>query len=123
MLSTPNSQAVEFSIDEDSMTARQRRQSETMGPDWVVAIAMGDVGWLPHTENVLAAYGALLDPASIGSARWQSSSRLEFSQRTRPREFMRSDPPEVVYEVALQGDGSDLGWSLNGVGRIDCIGP
>ncbi len=46
---------VEYAIDEPAMTARQLRKSETMGPGRGVSIAMGDVDWLPRTENVLVA--------------------------------------------------------------------
>ena len=37
-----------------------------MGLERVISIAMGDVDWLPATENVLVAYGALLHPDSLG---------------------------------------------------------
>lgn len=117
------SRAVEYEIDEDNMTARQLWQSESMGPDRVIAIAMGDVDWLPRTENVLVAYGALLDPASLGKVDWMSSSRQQFSQWTRMREYKRTDPPEVVFEVALESDRPGLGWTLFGAERIDRVGP
>ena len=78
--------AVEYEIDETAMTARQLWQSETMGPQRAISIAMGDVDWLPETENVLVAYGALLDPDSLGNVGWPSSSRQQFSQWTRLRE-------------------------------------
>lgn len=46
-----------------------------MGPDRVVATAMGDVDWLPKTENVPTAHGALLDADSLGVVEWMSISR------------------------------------------------
>ena len=115
--------AVEYEIDDEDMTARQLWQSESMGPDRVIAIAMGDVDWLPRTENVLVAYGALLGPASLGKVEWVSSSRQQFSQWTRMHEYKRTDPPEVVFEIALESDRPGLGWTLFGAERIDRVGP
>ncbi len=115
--------AVEYAVDGEAMTARQLWQSEVMGPDRVISIAMGDVDWLPATENVLVAYGALLHPDSLGKVGWESSSRQQFTQWTRLREYKRADPPEVVYEIVMKGDRPDTGWTLFGAERIDRIGP
>ena len=98
-------------------------QSEAFGPDRVIAVAMGDVDWLPETGNVLVAYGALLDPEAIGEVEWPSGSRLRFNQWTRLREYRRTDPPEVVYEVVLETGEPDLGWTLFGAERIGRVGP
>ena len=117
------SRAVEFAIDESDMTVRQVWKSEAMSPDRVIAVAMGDADWLPKTENVLVAYGALLHPDSIGKVTWEPASRLTFSQWTRLREYVRSDPPEVVYEIVLKVDEPDMGWTLFGAERIDRVGP
>ena len=115
--------AVEYAIDGEAMKARQLWQSEAMGPDRVISIAMGDVDWLPATENVLVAYGALLHPDSLGKVAWESSSRQQFKQWTRLREYKRVDSPEVVYEIVMKGDLPDTGWTLFGAERIDRVGP
>lgn len=117
------SRAVEYEIDEENMRVRQLWQSEQEGPDSVVSIAMGDVDWLPVTENILVAYGAILDPDTIDQVDWPSDSRLQFNQWTRLREYVRSDPPEVVYEVVLDTGTDDMGWTLFGAERIDRVGP
>ena len=117
------SRAVEYEIDEENMRVRQLWQSEQEGPDSVVSIAMGDVDWLPETENILVAYGAILDPDTIDQVDWPSDSRLQFNQWTRLREYVRSDPPEVVYEVVLDTGTDDMGWTLFGAERIDRVGP
>ena len=117
------SRAAEFRIDEESMTVTQVWKSEEMSDDRVIAVAMGDADWLPSTENVLVAYGALLHPDSIGKVTWEPASRLAFSQWTRLREYVRSDPPELVYEVVLKADEPDMGWTLFGAERIDRVGP
>lgn len=117
------SRAVEYAIDPQAMTVKQVWQSEEMAPDRVISIAMGDADWLPETENVLVAYGALLTPESLGKVGWESSSRQQFSQWTRLREYKRSNPPEVVFEVVMKSDDPQMGWTLFGAERIDRVGP
>ena len=43
-------------------------------------------------------------------------------QWTRLREYRRTDPPEVVYEVVLETGEMDLWWTLFGAERIDRVG-
>lgn len=117
------SRAVEYAIDEENMTVREKWESESFGPERVVSVAMGDVDWLPQTENVLVAYGALLVPESFGKIGWQSSSRLQFSQWTRMREYKRTEPPQVVFEIVLRSEDPAMGWTLFGAERIDRVGP
>jgi len=117
------SRAVEYAIDEENRTVRELWQSEQNDEDRVISIAMGDVDWLPETENILVAYGALLTPESIDKTTWEARSRQGFSQWTRLREYVRSDPPEVVYEIEIKSDDPDLGWTLFGAERIDRVGP
>jgi len=112
---------VEYEIDEESMVVRQLWQSEQQGPNSVVSFAMGDVDWLPETHNILVAYGAILDGRTLDQ--WRPESRVEFNQWTRLREYVRSSPPEIVYEVVLDGGRDDIGWTLFGAERIDHVGP
>ena len=116
------SRAVEYEIDEEQMKVREIWASEEMGPERVVSIAMGDVDWLPKTGNVLVAYGALLDPEFLRQMRWQSQSRQQFSQWTRLREYKRTNPAEVVWEIVLK-DEAPMGWTLFGAERLPGVGP
>ena len=108
---------MEYEIDEENMRVRQLWQSEQAGPDSVISIAMGDVDWLAETENILVAYGAILDRETLDQVDWRADSRLLFNQWTRLREYVRSDPPEVVYEVVLDTGNQERTWA----GR--CSGP
>ncbi|MDE0124981.1 MAG: hypothetical protein OXN97_10440 [Bryobacterales bacterium] len=94
-----------------------------MGSDRVIAIAMGDVDWLPKAENLPTAHGALLDADSLGFGGWMSISPSQFTQWTRMREHRRSVPSETVCEAAIESDRPDLGWTLFGAGGIDRVGP
>ena len=84
---------------------------------------MGDVDWLPETQNILVAYGAILDRESLGQVSWRPETRLQFNQWTRLREYVRSNPPEIVHEVVLDSGRDDIGWTLFGTERIDRVGP
>jgi hypothetical protein len=116
------SRAVEYEIDEEQMSVREIWASERMGPERVVSIAMGDVDWLPKSENVLVAYGALLDPEFLGQMRWEAQSRQQFSQWTRLREYKRTNPAEVVWEMVIK-DEAPMGWTLFGAERLSGVGP
>ena len=104
------------------MSVREIWASERMGPERVVSIAMGDVDWLPKSENVLVAYGALLDPELLGQMRWEAQSRQQFSQWTRLREYKRTNPAEVVWEMVIK-DKAPMGWTLFGAERLPGVGP
>jgi len=121
-VSATYSRAVEYQLDEQQMTAREIWASEEMGPDRVVAIAMGDVDWLPRTGNVLVAYGALLDQDSLDKVTWDVRSRSKYKQWTRLREYKHTTPPEIVFEVILR-DKYPMGWTLFGAERLPRIGP
>ncbi len=116
------SRAVEYEVDEENMRIRELWSSEEMGPDRVVSIAMGDVDWLPETGNVLVAYGALLPGEALAEIQWDARSRPPYNQWTRLREYRRSDPPEVVWEVVIKA-GAPMGWTLFGAERFPQVGP
>jgi hypothetical protein len=121
-ISETYSRAVEYEIDEEQRSVREIWASERMGPERVVSIAMGDVDWLPKSENVLVAYGALLDPEFLGQMRWEAQSRQQFSQWTRLREYKRTNPAEVVWEMVIK-DETPMGWTLFGAERLPGVGP
>ena len=106
------SRAVEYEIDSDRATVREAWASEGPGPDSVVTVAMGDAERLPRTGNVLVYYGACLPKGN--AVNW-----------TRVREYMHTDPPQVVWEVVLT-DASEhepIGWATFGGMRVPSLGP
>lgn len=114
------SRAVEYAIDEANMTVREVWESESMGPDRVVSIAMGDVDWLPETQNILVAYGALMNQEKLNDVTWENRAR--FNQWTLLREYKRTDPPQVIWELVLR-DEEPMGWTLFGAERLPRVGP
>ncbi|MDX1642531.1 MAG: aryl-sulfate sulfotransferase [Balneolaceae bacterium] len=113
------SRAVEYSIDEENREAHEIWSSEIPGDPKVVSIAMGSVQELPTMDNILVGYGALLDTANIDNIDWQS--RAKINQWTRVREYSRTRPPKIVWEMQLLPTGKNgaIGWTIFGAKRIN----
>ena len=107
---------VEYAIDEEKRTVKELWQSETLGPDSVVSIAMGDAEWLPETQNILAAYGFVVAREDVDGGKFNWGGAINFQPWTLLRQYKRSDPPEIVWEMVLDERGQDppLGWTLFG---------
>ncbi|MFB3826501.1 MAG: aryl-sulfate sulfotransferase [Bryobacteraceae bacterium] len=81
--------ALEYAIDPKAHTARLVWASDVKGqPETVNTFAMGDVSPLPKTGNVLVVYGSAV----------RGDTRQPW---TRVREYRRTTPPRVVYDVVL----------------------
>ena len=116
--------AVEYRIDEENMTVEEIWASEGPGPDSVVTFAMGDVEWLPQTQNVLAAYGFTMMREDVESGKFDWSNPIALHSWTRLLEYKRSDPPEVVWEMVLLDNSEEnpVGWSLFGAEHLPSWG-
>lgn len=114
------SRAVEYEINFESKTARQVWTSETAhdASGRVVTIAMGSATEMPKTGNILAGYGAILDPDRIAEITWQN--RAQFDQITRCVEYTHNDPAEIVWDLRLEPTGSNprIGWNLFGLKTV-----
>ncbi len=117
------SRAVEYEIDEENLTARQVWSSEMPGEEQVLSIAMGSVSDLPETGHVLAGYGAVFEEEGLDEVNWQTRARV--GQWTMAREFSRSSPPDILWEMQLNQTGGDpqIGWTIFGVKRIPALYP
>ncbi|MFW6164454.1 MAG: aryl-sulfate sulfotransferase, partial [Planctomycetota bacterium] len=112
-----HSRAVEYRIDERAMTAEQIWSSNIPGEPQVVSFAMGSVQPLPRTGNVLAGYGMILPTDKLDTLTWETRAR--YGSWTRIREYTRSSPAKVVWELTVTGKaGSEVGWTLFGCQRI-----
>lgn len=119
------SRAVEYEIDFATRRARQIWTSETAheAADRVTTIAMGSATEMPMTGNVLAGYGAILDPERIEEITWQN--RTKFDQVTRCVEYTYTHPATIVWDLRLEPTGSNprVGWNLFGLTAIDGLKP
>jgi arylsulfate sulfotransferase len=111
-----HTRAVEYKIDEANRTIQQIWESEGPGPDAVVSFAMGDVDYMPQTRNALVAYGFVMAPEAIRDGSFQWRGALNFHSGTRLRQFRRSTPAAILWEMVLYDDSDDdpVGWSLFG---------
>jgi arylsulfate sulfotransferase len=110
--------AVEYAIDEKNMTVREIWTSEEYGKDSVVSFAMGNVKWLPKTDNILVSYGLVLARDKLKQYTWGST--LSSNSWTRIREYTHTTPPQLIWEVIINGDPKKdgPGWNVFGVKRI-----
>lgn len=119
------SRAVEYEIDFKARTARQLWTSETAhdASDRVVTIAMGSATEMPKTGNILAGYGAILDPDRISEITWKN--RSQFGQVTRCVEYTRTTPARIVWDLRLEPTGTNppIGWNLFGLTAVPALRP
>lgn len=119
------SRAVEYEIDFEEKSAHQIWTSETAHDEAerVVTIAMGSANEMPETGNILAGYGAILDPDHIDEITWQN--RAQFSQVTRCIEYTRTNPAKVVWGLRLEPTGSEpsINWNLFGLRAVKKLRP
>jgi arylsulfate sulfotransferase len=119
------SRAVEYEIDFEKNTAHQVWTSETAHDESerVVTIAMGSATEMPETGNILAGYGAILDPDPIDEITWQNRAR--FGQITRCVEYTRTHPAKVVWDLRLEPTGCEprISWNLFGLRAVKKLRP
>lgn len=121
------SRAVEYELDEKNLVARQVWTSERdpAPGEWAYSVAMGDVDAMPRTGNVLVHYGMLLPRTEAARKAKGTSGQFAGKEWSRIREFTRSSPTEVVWELVL-GDpngGASIGWATYGGDRLPGLLP
>jgi arylsulfate sulfotransferase len=113
------SYVVEYQIDEANKKATKLWSTENDGEEKVFSIAMGRVNELKKSGNVLACYGALLNPKYFDEMTWWN--RIKYPQWTMVREYTKTKNPKVVWEMRLlsKSKNSKIGWTLFGAERIE----
>ena len=113
------SYVVEYEIDEENKKATKLWSTENDGQEKVYSIAMGRVSELKKTGNILACYGALLNPEYFDEMTWWN--RIIYPQWTMVREYTKTKVPKVVWEMKLLPltNDSEIGWTLFGAERIE----
>ena len=112
------SRAIEYELDEENLVARQIWTSEYPGHEKYVTIAMGNASVTPEKGNILAGYGAILDPERVDEVDWETRARI--GQLTRCIEYTKTNPAEIVWELRLEPTGDDpkIGWVIFGCKSI-----
>ena len=113
------SYVVEYKIDEKNMTVERIWDSMIEGENDIISTAMGRVGEIPGTGNIIAGYGAIVSQDHIDEMTW--SNRMNYPQWTMVREFTRTSPTSIVWEMRLlpKTNESLVSWTLFGADRIE----
>lgn len=122
------SRSVEFEIDEKAMTVRQVWASaDRLTDDSCSSIAMSDAWRLPRTDNILevAAICARNRPGMTWNDQdWTRPSPEDQARNaSRLREYTRTVPAEVLFEVLVRDPNDLISWELYGGQRIDSLYP
>jgi len=113
------SYAVEYKIDEENLTVERIWDTMVEGENDIISIAMGRVGEIPGSGNILAAYGAIVSQDHIDEMTWWN--RAQYPMWTMVREFTHTVPAEILWEMRLQPGNKESGvsWTLFGADRIE----
>lgn len=119
--------AVEYRIDEEKRTVKQLWQSEGYREDALMTFAMGEADVMPNSGNVLVFYGTA-GVVTDRSLKWSdvlgARGNRDPNRGTRIREFTRTYPPQLVWDVDLFDTTrrSGVRWSIYGGARIPRLG-
>ena len=113
------SYVVEYEINEENKTVRRIWDSVIEGETDIISTAMGRVGEIPGSGNVLAGYGAVVSQEHIDEMTWWN--RMRFPQWTMVREFTHTTPANIVWEMRLLPKSKErkVNWTLFGADRIE----
>ena len=113
------SYSVEYEIDEDAGTVRQVWVSEPeLTETSCNSMAMSEAHRLPVTDNILEV-NAMCIKAGTENITWDIWDRSkmylsEVPSAARVREYTRTTPPEVVFEVTFDDPLDVLNWAVYG---------
>ena len=111
------SRAVEYRIDEDSMTVEEVWSYGGPGNEPFFARFLGDADWMSQTGNVLINYGGLVSDAS-GAAIVEGAGH----NWVRIVEVTHESPAEKVFELFID-DERPAGWSVFRAERLLSLYP
>jgi hypothetical protein len=113
------SYVVEYKINEESKTVEHIWDSLIEGENDIVSTAMGRVGEIPGTGNILAGYGAVVSQEHIDEMTW--FNRMGYPQWTMVREFAHTTPAHIIWEMRLlpKTKESGVSWTLFGADQIE----
>ncbi len=104
------SRAVEFEVDEETMTVRQAWAYPGPGAERFYSSFLSDADRLPQTGNVLITDGARTRPVET------EDGETEDRRWARIVEVTRDEAAEVVFELTID-DESPVGWHVYRAGR------
>ncbi|MFM9970995.1 MAG: aryl-sulfate sulfotransferase [Burkholderiales bacterium] len=121
------SRGVEFEVDEKAMTVRQLWSSSAkLDGDSVNSWAMGDAHRLPKTGNMLVFYSVcfpMLTELTYNEWDRRELHPSDLPNWARIREYSRTTPAEVLWEVQIRDPNDVVGWIVYGGFRVASLMP
>jgi arylsulfate sulfotransferase len=121
------SRGVEYLVDEKAMTVREVwASSKNLTRDSHNSWAMGDAHRLPVTDNMLVVYSIcfpLVDGLTYDEWNRANLHPDDMPTWARIREYSRTDPPEVLWEVQLRDPNDVVQWQVYGGLRTPRLQP
>lgn len=117
------SYTAEYAIDESTMTVREIWVSEPqMTETSCNSMAMSEAHRLPETDNILEFNAMCIRPKGrdIGWHVWDRSKRYlsEIPHGGRVREYSRTQPAKVLFELNFEDPSNVLSWQVYGGFRV-----
>ena len=116
--------AVEYAINEETRSVKQLWSSEGQAMDRLMTFAMGEADAMPTTGNVLLFYGSAAVVTDM-SLDWEDvlAPGGGTDRGTRIREFTRTDPSEIVWDIDIYDSSENqVRWGIYGGARIAQLG-
>ena len=116
--------AVEYAINEETRSVKQLWTSEGPAMDLLMTFAMGEADAMPTTGNVLLFYGSAAVVTDM-TLNWEDvlAPGGGTDRGTRIREFTRTDPSEVVWDIDIYDSSENqVRWGIYGGARIAQFG-
>lgn len=117
--------AVEYAINERTRSVRQLWASEDQAVDRLMTFAMGEADAMPTTGNVLLFYGSAAVVTDL-ALEWDDvlAPGGGTDRGTRIREFTRTDPSEIVWDIDIyDASENQVRWGIYGGARIPNFRP
>jgi arylsulfate sulfotransferase len=111
------SRVVEYRVDEARREVEQVWSFGGPGPDKFYSTFLGDADWLPETGNIQVTDGGRIRAADGGD-----NDTLDGQRFARILEVTRTTPPEVLFELVIDGD-APRGWSVYRSERLPGLYP
>ena len=116
--------AVEYAINEETRSVSQLWASQGPAMDRLMTFAMGEADAMPATGNVLLFYGSAAVVTDL-SLDWDDvlAPGGNTDRGTRIREFTRTVPPEIVWDIDIYDTSENqVRWGIYGGARITRFG-
>ena len=124
-----HTQAMEYQIDEKTLTVKEVWASDIAGEPKILSVAMGNTELLPETGHIFVGFGGLLPREKMKSLTWSKAEQLnqvtwnnleDFRGWGLIREYTHTKPPRVIWETVMDNQSKEVPveWALFSAQKI-----